>query len=652
MNIHTYLTPLSELLDSLYTLRIADVDTSDEAYQAAVQHWNERVHTHIAPLLAQDELSTFAQRFNLDAPQLALCLLCLLPRFDERARYPIERLQGSSSANGISLELLLYFVSDDRAQRAQLRASMQHLPVFKWQVLQIQAHTQLGDPMLMPSAELLSYFAGAIAHSDANECATLLEPPKHTLVANIAKLPEQSIQVISLIGEAGIGKKSAALQLSGQRPLYVMNHSKFAQFTDKHLVLSDVLRLLLCQGGDLYWPQGQQLLNDAPELVRICADWLSQSGGRLYLVDDAPFVLPLRLQDIANSSYELSLGSHIELANILQAMFVAYSAPDQIVDINYQQVCYHYPMTPAQLRALVNAVVTSASQQPITSNEVLLACVAHSARQLGELATRITPRFEQHDLILSADGHAQLNELVMRFEHRYALESQGVELESGTSALFWGRPGTGKTMAAEVLAKRLHLPLYKVNLANIASKWIGETEKHLAQLFDMAERQHSVLFFDEADAVFAKRSEVESSHDKNANLGVSYLLQRIERFTGVLILATNFKGNIDDAFLRRLSQSVEFTLPDEPHRLKLWQSMLKGHFSYSADIELKQLAQRLVFSAAQIKNCVRHAMLLATAEQTTQLSKAHIAAGAHREYQKQDGNTMVEHWLKQWALSK
>ena len=125
-------------------------------------------------------------------------------------------------------------------------------------------------------------------------------------------------------------------------------------------------------------------------------------------------------------------------------------------------------------------------------------------------------------------------------------------------------------MVAEALADVLNMPLYKANLASVSSKWIGETEKHLAALFDDAQRHNGLLFFDEADAVFSRRSQVESSHDKNANLGVSYLLHRMEHFHGSLVLDTNYKGNLDPAFMRRLHFSVEFTQPDADDRLSIW----------------------------------------------------------------------------------
>lgn len=218
----------------------------------------------------------------------------------------------------------------------------------------------------------------------------------------------------------------------------------------------------------------------------------------------------------------------------------------------------------------------------------------------------------------------------------------------GLQVLFWGKPGTGKSMAAEAIAGELRLPFYKVNLANIASKWIGETEKHLAKLFDDAQRQNAILLFDEADAIFAKRSEVESSHDKNANMGVSFLLQRMETFTGLLLLTSNFKSNLDDAFLRRFHSTIEFPLPSESDREVLWRKALESMKSRLTDKDFKALSSIFEFGPSQISNIAERALLFSLVDNTDFISKHILARAIRRELEKQSAGYLAEQNLAEW----
>lgn len=184
---------------------------------------------------------------------------------------------------------------------------------------------------------------------------------------------------------------------------------------------------------------------------------------------------------------------------------------------------------------------------------------------------------------------------------------------SGTAALFTGPSGTGKTMAAGILAGSLGLELYRVDLAGVVSKYIGETEKNLARVFAAAAATDAVLFFDEADALFGKRTEVRDAHDRYANVEVSYLLQRIEQHDGVVVLATNLRKNIDEAFLRRLQFVVEFPLPDRDHRRQIWQRMFPAAAPLDPALDLDLLADRFELSGGSIRNVAVEAAFAAAA---------------------------------------
>jgi SpoVK/Ycf46/Vps4 family AAA+-type ATPase len=201
----------------------------------------------------------------------------------------------------------------------------------------------------------------------------------------------------------------------------------------------------------------------------------------------------------------------------------------------------------------------------------------------------------------------------------------------GITALFAGSPGTGKTMVAGVIARDLGLDLYRVDVSRISSRWLGETEKNLGQLFDAAEDGQVMLLFDEADSLFGKRTEVKSSNDRYANMEVNYLLQRLDSFEGIAILTTNFGKAIDPAFKRRLTYRMTFPFPDEDMREQLWRSLIPPQVPIQGRINYSDLAQRFRLSGGYIRNAALRAAFLA-AEEGTPLSHDHIERAIRMEF--------------------
>jgi SpoVK/Ycf46/Vps4 family AAA+-type ATPase len=231
---------------------------------------------------------------------------------------------------------------------------------------------------------------------------------------------------------------------------------------------------------------------------------------------------------------------------------------------------------------------------------------------LGDLAQPVTPRFDLDELMLPARQTAQIAGLIRAagalsvVHHDWGLAQAWNE--SGLSVLFTGPPGTGKTMAAEAIARDVGMPMYRIDLSQVVNKYIGETEKNLRRLFDAADSGDAILFFDEADALFGKRTEVKDAHDRYANLEVSYLLERMERFKGMALLATNRKKDLDEAFLRRLRYVVNFPLPGPEERLRIWQAVLPKGVDCSS-LDLPFLAERLPLSGGYIRSAVFNACL-------------------------------------------
>jgi SpoVK/Ycf46/Vps4 family AAA+-type ATPase len=262
----------------------------------------------------------------------------------------------------------------------------------------------------------------------------------------------------------------------------------------------------------------------------------------------------------------------------------------------------------------------------------------HQSLDLAELAELIELKNGWEDLVLPDPVTAQLKELAAQVTHRLRVyENWGfgrkMSRGRGVSALFAGPSGAGKTLAAEVIGNHLALDLYRIDLAGVVSKYIGETEKNLRRIFDAAERSGAILFFDEADALFGKRSEVKDSHDRYANIEVAYLLQRMEQHRGLAILATNMKSHIDQAFLRRLRFVVNFPFPDSVLRRRIWERCLSPE-ALRGQIDLDALA-RLEITGGNIHTIALNAAFLA-ADWGRSIGMREIAEAARAEFEKID----------------
>jgi SpoVK/Ycf46/Vps4 family AAA+-type ATPase len=213
------------------------------------------------------------------------------------------------------------------------------------------------------------------------------------------------------------------------------------------------------------------------------------------------------------------------------------------------------------------------------------------------------------------------------------------KLKRGFRMLFYGPPGTGKTLTASLLGKQMDMEVYRVDLSQIVSKYIGETEKNMGSLFDQAENRNWILFFDEADALFGSRTATSSSNDKHANQEVAYLLQRVEDYPGVVILASNLKGNIDEAFSRRFQSMILFPIPNADERHRLWKSIFSKKVIFDGNIDLFDIAEEYELAGGAIINVVRYASLKALSRNTNMIELNDILQGIKREFRK-EGKTI------------
>ncbi|MCU0370726.1 MAG: ATP-binding protein [Bacteroidales bacterium] len=255
-------------------------------------------------------------------------------------------------------------------------------------------------------------------------------------------------------------------------------------------------------------------------------------------------------------------------------------------------------------------------------------------------ADLITTELEENDLVLDANTKKQIMELQNWIKHQDTLMNQWNMkrwIKPGYRVLFHGPPGTGKTLTAMILGKNTGRDVFRVDLSMVVSKYIGETEKNLSQLFNRAQNKDWLLFFDEADALFSKRTSVRDAHDKYANQEVAYLLQRIESHNGLVILASNFKSNIDEAFIRRFQSVIYFPLPSAEERLLLWKKVLpvNGGLKVPSESDLSSVAKKYEITGAGIVNVIQYCSLESLAKRTDEITLEQIKAGIEREYKKE-----------------
>ena len=269
--------------------------------------------------------------------------------------------------------------------------------------------------------------------------------------------------------------------------------------------------------------------------------------------------------------------------------------------------------------------------------KLILGKIARPSFSMEFPAARLTTEQTWDDLVLPNATRGQIEDILIWLKYKEALFQEldmGRKLKPGYRALFYGNPGTGKTLTANLLGKYTDRDIYRVDLSSVVSKYIGETEKNLANLFDRAENKDWIIFFDEADALFGRRTQVQNSHDRYANQEVAYLLQRIETYEGLIILASNFKSNIDEAFIRRFQSIIHFPMPKTHERQLLWEKALPEKVELAKDVSFQQLAQKFEITGADIMNVVQYVCLKVLSREHLKVTYKDLVEGIKREYVK------------------
>ncbi|MHB1224851.1 MAG: ATP-binding protein [Gemmatimonadaceae bacterium] len=448
-------------------------------------------------------------------------------------------------------------------------------------------------------------------------------------------------------GPRGSGKRGTAGSLAATlgAPLLDVDVARLVDLPDFARLVALALRDAWLRDAVVYLRNAQALLHDDRAVRRAELEAALAAGDVLAVLSSTVSWPEADAADATTIAF--GQPGHAQRAAIWADALdgVGADVPDETV----RALASRFRLTPRQIalaaadgaRAAGSGFARADTTEPDAAGlerALFAAARRQSGHELAALATRITPVHRWESLVLPDDGRAQLRELCQRVTSRHrVLDDWGfarlLPRGTGINALFAGPSGTGKTMAAEVVAAELGVDLYRVELAGVVSKYIGETEKNLDRIFAAAERANGILLFDEADALFGKRSEVHDAHDRYANIEISYLLQRMEEYDGIAILSTNLRGNLDAAFVRRLAFTVHFPFPDAASRAAIWRGVWPAEVPLADDVDLDALAAHFPVSGGNIRNIALAAAFLAAADGGVVVA-AHLAAATRREYQK------------------
>jgi AAA+ superfamily predicted ATPase len=624
-------------------------------------------------------LPQLARLFNLSSFEVQVVVICLAPELRRKYDKIFVYLQDDIARKKPSIDLVLDLLCETETEKWSARALFSpHAPLLRWEIVQV-----IDDPrspsgssdlarFLKLDTRILNFLMGdnsidtRLSNTDTNMAKlyksalpledVLIDPAVKNRVMNIINGhpglsgPYRKKPVLFFHGPAGVGRRELALGICHQLNCFLL-------YLDLELLPAKepvseagaLIKLAFREGlllqAILYFDnldvlfsgeaRAKVLLKSLSQMaaeygwITILAGEKSRCPGGLF---ESVVFHGIRLTipgvELRQKVWENALGN----TNITGGDKTAW-APE---------LARQFRLTPGRIRDAVEFAryryVIGNEQTQLTLKDLYAACRGQSNQKLAELAVKIEPKYGWKDIVLTKEKILLLKEICGHVKFRHRVFGQwGFEEKlshgKGLSVLFSGSPGTGKTMAAGVIAGELQLDLYKIDLSGVVSKYIGETEKNLARIFNEAETSNAILFFDEADALFGKRTEVSDAHDRYANIETSFLLQKMEEYEGVVILATNFFKNMDEAFVRRLRFIIEFPFPNEESRLWIWKSHFPGEAPLSKEIDYEFLARQLPVAGGNIRNIVLNAAFFAARDGGT-IGMEHILKGARREFEK------------------
>ncbi len=616
-------------------------------------------------------LPQLANLFALSPFELQTVIICLAPELQRKYDKLYAYLQDDITRKKPSVDLMLDLLCDTQADRWKARTLLsEHAPLFRAGILHVSDDPQSpsGSSDIARFLKLDQRITNFLLGNNSidgrlNGIAQLCQPLKKmdqvpvdsmikTRLLNLTRhhfsdqKGDRKRLVLYFHGPYGVGKRDLALGICGQLncPLLCLDMELLlGNKSDLETVLRLAFREGLLLQAAIYLNNVDGLLevdDKAKALQKKMAKVIAVYGWLIFLAGEKPWSPKGVFEHLMFQAVQLPVPD-VPLRETAWKKGMENLAPLTEITWN-RQLASQFRLTPGQIRDAVdfvtNRLAMSDGQKGITLADLYAACRNQSNQKLEELAIKIETHYSWEDIVLPENKVAQLKEICNQVKHRYRVFGewgfdQKLSYGKGLSVLFSGPPGTGKTMAAEVITHELQLDLYKIDLSAVVSKYIGETEKNLSRIFHEAETSNAILFFDEADALFGKRTEVSDAHDRYANIETSYLLQKMEEYEGVVILATNLRENMDEAFTRRIRFIVEFPFPDEASRLRIWETHFPKEAPISDRIDYEFLSRQFQIAGGNIKNIVLNSAFLAAGNSGI-IDMEHILHSAKREFEK------------------
>lgn len=621
-------------------------------------------------------LDRLQQLFDLDRFEVDVLLICMAVELDLRYERLYAYLQDDVTKKKPSVDLVLNLLLSSVERKLEARQYFaQEAPLFRHQLLKFSADPSQPNPPLLGRYLQIDYrvMEYLLDHDDLDDriwpylTKIELQQAQYEITVDIdaqGRLSRfiQSTQsskpiIIHLKGPYGAGKQSTAESICHEHGhgLLVVDLERLLaaddSFYEQFLRLAN--REALLQDAVLYWKGFDTMLGEQHKgLFSAFLRALDERLGLAFLAGETSWEPAGAMRGAVFVSIELLRPTSADRSRLWHAALVGSRLVGSELDL--VALASKFKFTGGQIRdAAATAQNLARWRDPetaqIISKDLYEACRLHSNQNLSKLARKITPHYRWSDIVLPPDRLAQLREICDHVKYRERVyEEWGfngkLALGKGLSVLFAGPSGTGKTMAADIIAGELGLDLYKIDLSTVVSKYIGETEKNLSRIFAEAETSNAILFFDEADALFGKRSEVKDSHDRYANIEIGYLLQRMEEYQGVVILATNYRKNMDEAFVRRLHFTVEFPFPNKEDRRRIWEGIWPENTPRNPNLDLGLVARRFEITGGSIRNIALAAAFMA-ADAYNMVEMSHVLRATQREYQKM-GKVIMEKEFK------
>ncbi len=601
-------------------------------------------------------LTRLAALFDLSPFDQNVLMVALAPEIDSRYERLYGYLQDDVTKRKPSVELVLSLLCDSREAKLAARTRLSAgAPLIEHRLVHL-----LPDPNVhLPSSlslfvkiddSVVRFLLGQISLD------TRLRPCCHLWLPDLEMRPSLAESGLSRLEGIAQERRNSheplRLYFKGMRkPTKIAAAQTLAAWLPAPLLCVDVPRLVTAE-WELLLPVifQESLLNGAVIFFEDC--------DRLREASAAPLLHALEAQWLTHGGVSIFEGRAPWNPQPVSAITVVFAEPDfadrhrawsrelaaaglEIGGSDIEELAARYRLDPGEIGAAVEAAASQAllSGTRAGAPGLFEAAREQCRRDIGPMAQRIQPAYGWDDLVLAGDTCDQLQEIVDHARYRRVVfEDWGFDRKlsqgKGLTALFCGPPGTGKTMAAEVIAAELKLDLYRIDLSQVVSKYIGETEKNLSHVFEEAGAGSCVLFFDECDALFGKRTELKDAHDRYANIEVAYLLQRIDDYEGLCVLATNLKQNLDAAFVRRIRFILDIEFPGVDSRAAIWQRVWPKQLPLGADVDPAVLARQFRFSGASIRSVALAAAFLAAADHAPAVTREHVERAARRELEK------------------